>query len=126
LGAFSKEFWITVAICIPVILWTLNTVQSRGQDIRIPALQIATLVVGGLVIWKMGGRIVEAVTRVWERLELTRAWDSGEAAEGISRESVETDDPTRHATGAKCVECGKTIAIHAEFCRWCGSKQPKR
>jgi ribosomal protein L40E len=151
MGAFSKELWITIAVSAPVILWTLFLAENRGNTI-VPAFQVAVLIVGGVVIWRMGGQILEAVTKVWERIESTHIWDSGpqtgaqHEADKAQREagpveeylpetrkqSIAThkvSDKSAQTSTAEgfpvvfCMHCGYTIRSNASFCRHCGKRQ---
>jgi ribosomal protein L40E len=144
MGAFSKELWITVAVCLPVILWTLFLAQSRGGNIEIPAFQIAVLLVGGVVIWRMGGRILETVTKVWERINPTRVWDVQADSESDQlsinpsqmsfRERQYGDDNAGwqgpavseergNSADGLCAHCGSSLRANAVYCRHCGKKR---
>jgi hypothetical protein len=149
MGAFSKEFWITIAACIPVILWALMIAQSRGQGIAVPAIQSIVLVAGVIFIWREGERISEAVTRVWEKIDPTRVWDSEPSVAGdqtatntgagenvarypppqtlrqIGERSDDFNPPLARKTApnVSCPYCGYSIQPQAVFCRRCGRKQ---
>jgi hypothetical protein len=149
MGAFSKEFWITIAACIPVIMWALMIAQSRGQGVTIPAIQSIVLAVGVLFIWREGERISEAATRVWEKINPTRVWDSAESVAGhqaatntSTGENVARYPPPQTlrqigersdhfapplarntAPNVSCPYCGYSIQSQAVFCRRCGRKQ---
>lgn len=115
MGAFSKEFWVTVTFAIPILLWTYLLIQSRGGSMAVLYFQLAVVVIGGTVIWRMGGRILEEVTRIWEKLDGTRVWDeppnTAELANGSSPDDV------------NCLHCGERIHGFARFCRTCGKRQ---
>jgi len=126
MGAFSKELWITIAICVPIIAWTFLVAQSRGVNLTAPIIQVLTLIIGGVIIWRLGGRIVEAVTRIIERIDPTRIWDRAEQHEP-SREAIEfsearTDTVTAIAE-VFCQFCGYSIPARAAYCKHCGRKQ---
>jgi len=126
MGALSKELWLTVAICVPIILWTLSVVQSRGEDLSAPLFQIGVLGIGSIVIWRLGGRILEAITRVWERIDQTRAWDREVVREPEASVSVEEAimaDRKIDSSQVSCNRCGYRIPPTAAFCKHCGSKQ---
>jgi hypothetical protein len=127
MGAFSKELWITIAVCVPIILWTLSVVQSHGGDLSITMFQIGVVVVGSIVIWRMGSRILEAVTRVWERIDQTRAWDRTERSKdretSLSVEEKVESDRKVDSSGVSCIRCGYSIPATAAFCKHCGAKQ---
>jgi len=127
MGAFSKELWLTLAICVPIILWTLSIVQSRGEDLSAPLFQVGVLVIGGIVIWRLGSRILEAITRVWERIDQTRAWDRVEVVRdperSISVEEAIMADRKVDLAEVSCKRCGYRIPPTAAFCKHCGVKQ---
>ncbi len=146
MGAFSKTLWITVAASAPLIVWTLVIAQNRGQRMTVPAIQFIVLVVGVILIWREGERISEAVTRVWDKIDPTRVWESEPrvarnkaATNRGTREEVEKHVRTqtlRHVTDASpgstsregeaavfCLYCGYGIPADATFCRRCGRKQ---
>jgi hypothetical protein len=130
MGAFSKEFWITIAVCVPVILWTAYVAQSRGGELFVPMFQVAILVVGGVVIWRLGGRILEAVTKI---IEFTRTWDRDDRTEAQHEPQYQTEGGTlelrqptsdaRVSSDVFCIHCGYGIPANAAFCRHCGKKQ---
>jgi hypothetical protein len=144
MGDFSKELWITIAACLPIILWTLSVAQSRGGNIIVPAFQIAVLLVGGVMIWRMGSRILETVTKVWERINPTRVWDIQAGSESdqlgmnagemglrqrepgdnnaVWRGSTVSEERGNAADGL-CVHCGYAMRVNAVFCRHCGKKR---
>lgn len=120
MGAFSKTFWITIAASIPFILWALVIAQSRGQGITVPAIQFLVLVVGVIFIWREGERILDAVTTVWERVDLTRVWDSVESP-SIQSQRQNRAPLDRH--NMVCAYCGYEIPSEAVYCRRCGRRR---
>jgi hypothetical protein len=144
MGAFSKELWITIAACLPIILWTLSVAQSRGGNIIVPAFQIVVLLVGGVILWRMGGRILETVTKVWERLNPTHVWDVQASSEpdqlGVNAGKMDlrerqpgdnnavwrastVSEERAYAIDGLCVHCGSSMRVNAVFCRHCGKKR---
>jgi len=121
-GAFSKELWIAIAVCVPVIAWTAFIAQERGDILLVPLLQVSVLLVGGIVIWRMGERILEAVTRVWEKIDGTRIWDVPQ-----EKRLAELYETPKSDGGAGpvvfCQYCGYSISAHSTFCRHCGKRQ---
>ena len=117
MGALSRELLVILIICTPVVLWTFNFVWSNWGDLRIIMVQVAIVAVGAALVWRLGGSIVEAATRVWERLDLTRAWDK--ADQETTQQSAEITEAG--AVTKACAHCGHSISVSAQFCRYCGN-----
>lgn len=77
--------------------------------------QLAVLAIGGTLIWRMGERILEEVTRIWEKLDGTRVWDEPQGTAQLVNESAPDD--------VYCLHCGERIHGYAKFCRKCGKRQ---
>jgi hypothetical protein len=119
-----------LTVAIPIILLTM--VFSRESDYVFPALQIITLVVGSIVVWRLGGRIVEGMTRIYEEgigkrrsggwNEEARRSEESTRYYGESQETVQHDSSLL-GSKAHCVHCGYVIPVYATFCRRCGKRQ---
>ena len=122
MGAFGKELWITIAVAVPFILWAFATAQSRGQSPTVPAVQTFILIVGGILIWREGGRISEAVTRVWDKIDPTRVWDRQDRpVTEMSTPAATVDNVV--GDSSICPHCGRRLLKSALFCRHCGRRQ---
>jgi hypothetical protein len=120
-----------LAVAIPITLLTIAMVAERGGNFAFPALQIMTLVVGSIVVWRFGGRIVEGMTRIYEEVTGKRrsgGWNGRthhpEESTRYYGESQEAAPPDSSlGSKAHCVHCGYAIPVYATFCRRCGKRQ---
>lgn len=117
MGAPSKDLWIMLIICIPLILLQAlpfarsNIQPTAGLILRAVILfELIFVGTGAYYVWKYGS-FAEAVTRV---LEATRIWD-------INPRSVETGRQIPQATKF-CRYCGTRIPRESTICEGCGSK----
>ena len=129
MGGFGKEFWITIVIAVPVILWTITVARSRGGNLSGPMLQMGVLVIGAIAIWRFGEQAVETATRMWEKLEPTKSLAQDPPPYELPQASLETratlarPDVQLKAELVFCIYCGNKIPPYAIFCRRCGKKQ---
>lgn len=118
MAGLSKELLIAIAICVPLILWSFGFLVNAGADpviiFEMMAVQVGALLVGGVIMWRSRGIIIDAVTRVWERMDLTRAWDKAESETSVSKASPDMDP------GTNCPHCGSSLSATTKFCRRCG------
>jgi hypothetical protein len=124
LGGSSKILWVMLGTTLAITAIEIVMIAQGGSgDYTIPAVQIAAIGIGGIVIWRMGGKIVEGLTRIYE--EGTRIWGSASkdpAAYGSLQQPMRADSRTA-SSQLFCVHCGSVIPDYATFCRYCGKRQ---
>lgn len=121
-----------LAITAPIALMTLALAVQTGRDLEIPAIQIATIVIGSIVVWRLGPQIVEGMTRIYEE---ATGRDQGRqmrrAQKNRAEENLRYCDDLQQGTvpdsslgsNVFCVHCGYAIPAYATFCRRCGRRQ---
>lgn len=112
-----------LAIAVPLTVIEIVLIAQGGTgEFALPMVQIVVIVVGGVLLWHMGGKIVEGMTRIYE--EATRFFGGPDNAHGvqIARPATPQQQPTG-GTSLFCVHCGSVIPEYATFCRYCGKRQ---
>jgi len=124
LGGSSKTLWAMLGATLAITAIEIVMIAQGGSgDYTIPTVQIAAIGVGGIVIWRMGGKIVEGLTRIYE--EGTRIWGSA-GKDPATYESLQLPmraDSRAASSHLFCVHCGSAIPDYATFCRYCGKRQ---
>ena len=111
LGGFSKTFWVTIVLAIVLIGYMNYTFAS----LSLVLVQLAVLIVGSFLIWRLGGQILDDVTRILQKLDVTRVWDAPQAIRPGRRRTM--------APEVYCVHCGEMIPNYVTYCRHCGQPQ---
>lgn len=111
MGAPSKDLWVMLLICVPIILWQISFLPAAGLLLELVVAFEALIVGSGAVlVWRYGG-FAEAVTRV---REVTRMWDINPP------EAQPIPDSVRRISF--CRYCGGKIQSDSSSCVKCGSK----
>jgi hypothetical protein len=129
LGGPSKELWIVLIVAIPVTLFTFAmAIQFGGGDMTLPAIQAAVLVLGSIGLWRLGGRIIEGITRIYT--DATRIFGAEPRTSEVEQTPRDLGNLQERAMPSPlsdsqvfCVHCGYPIPVYAAFCRRCGKKQ---
>jgi ribosomal protein L40E len=108
--------------------------QFGGGDMTLPTIQTVALVLGSVGVWRLGGKIIEGMTRIYTEtarllgdaktgdVEATRYYGDVQAGLAFVQQAQKMEAlPKTHRVF--CYYCGEPMPSDAAFCRRCGRKQ---